>query len=265
MSTSEPCSILNAQSSLAGTAPTSNSWLVVIHQGPWGERPLDTLVSHDLTMWAHEHDAKILLARTPKGLDPYPISTFFYSSQDGDLLIGTLNSQGVPDLELTNPSQPMLFVCTNGKRDRCCAILGRDLIYQSKELLSPDLFGQILECSHIGGHRFAPTAIWLPESLVLGRLTPHAVVGLLERGVIETQFIRGNSQLTPAQQVVQASLWPQRAKFESCEQMGSEYHIKAVINGGNEMFTVSSTIIEMVASCGSEPKSDTRYELKENV
>jgi hypothetical protein len=178
----EPCSILNAQSPLAGTAPTSNSWLIVIHQGPWGERPLDTLVSPDLTMWAQEHDAKILLARAPKGGDPYPLLTFFYSSQDGNLLTGTLNSQGIPDLALTHPSQPMLLICTNGKRDQCCAIFGRDLISQSKEMLSPDLFGQILECSHLGGHRFAPTAIWLPENLVLGRLAPHAVTGIMVYG-----------------------------------------------------------------------------------
>jgi hypothetical protein len=265
VSANAPCSILNSQSPLSGTAPTSNSWLVVIHQGPWGERPLDTLVSHDLTMWAYERGAKILLARTPKGVKPYPLSTFFYSSQDGELLIGTLNSQGIPDLALTHPYQPMLLICTNGKRDRCCAIFGRELISESKELLSPELFGQILECSHLGGHRFAPTAIWLPESLVLGRLTPHAVVGLLERGVMESQFIRGNSQLTPAQQVVHASVWPQRAEFESCDQVDSAYHIKAAVNGASEMFTVSTTTEHMVASCGAEPKFDTRYELTENV
>jgi hypothetical protein len=54
-------------------------------------------------------------------------------------------------------------------------------------------------------------------------------------------------------------------EFESCEQTGSDYHITAMINGASEMFTVSTTIVEIVASCGAEPKSDTRYELKANV
>ena len=265
MSTLAHCSILNAQIPLSGTAPTSNSWLVVVHQGPWGERPLDTLVSQDLTIWANQNNAKILLARTPKGVDPYPETTYFYATPDGDLLIGSLNSHGIPDLTMTHPSQPMLLICTNGKRDRCCAIFGRDLIARSKELLAPDLFGQILECSHLGGHRFAPTAIWLPEKLILGRLTPHAIAGLLKYDTIESQFIRGDSQLTPAQQVVHAFTWPQRPEFETFEQDGSELHIAALINGTRKLFTVSTTTVEIVASCGAEPKFDTWYQLKEKA
>ena len=75
-----------------------------MHQGAWGERPIDTLISQDLTMWGGEHDAKILLARTPKGVDPYPPSTYLYSTGNGRLLTGTLNSYGVPDLGMTQPS-----------------------------------------------------------------------------------------------------------------------------------------------------------------
>lgn len=265
MTPQSPCSIINAQFPLAGTAPTSQSWLIVIHQGPWGERPLDTLVTQDLTMWADKHGAKILMARSPKNVDPYPESTFLYATPNGELLIGSLSRQGTPDLALTQHSEPKLLICTNGKRDQCCATFGRDLISASKELLSPESFGQILECSHLGGHRFAPTAIWLPDNLVLGRLSPRAVADLLQHGSVEAQFIRGDSQLTPAQQVVHAYVWPHRPKFESSEQEGTDHHITALVDGVSQIFTVTSTAVEMVASCGAEPKSSTRYQLKENV
>jgi len=84
VSTSTPCSVLNSQSPLAGTAPTSDSWLILFHQGAWGERPVETLVSQDLKIWAHAQDAKILLARSPQNVDPHPTSTYGYSNSVGD-------------------------------------------------------------------------------------------------------------------------------------------------------------------------------------
>lgn len=265
MATHTPCSIVNAQTSLAGTAPVSHSWLIVMHQGAWGERPLDTLIAQDLAKWASDHDAKILVARTPKEVDPYPESTFLFSTGNGNLLQGRLNSNGIPNLAFAEPSKPKLLICTNGKRDQCCATFGRKLISQTKELLSPDLFEQILECSHLGGHRFAPTAIWLPENLVLGRLKPRAVADLLQHGAMDAQFIRGDTKLTPAQQVVHASVWPQKPEFQSSDLHSADHHITALINGANEVFIVTATIDKTVVSCGALPKTTTRYQLKEKI
>ncbi len=259
-----PCSILNAQAPLAGSAPVSQSWLIVFHQGAWGDRPVDTLISGDLATWAKEQGAQILIARTPKGIDPYPEATFLYSNGQSDLLQGMLNSQGIPDLAYTQRSKPMLLICTNGKRDQCCATFGRSLIGQCKEVLSPELYGQILECSHLGGHRFAPTAIWLPENLVLGRLEPQAVADLLETGSVDSRFIRGNTQLPPAQQVVHAFVWPQEITFLSCEQHDTDFHIDALVNSSSESFIVTSTPVTTVASCGGDLKSDTWYHLLTN-
>jgi hypothetical protein len=260
-----PCSILNAQAPLAGSAPTSQSWLIVLHQGAWGERPVDILISQDLKSWAKEEGAQILMARTPKGVDPYPKSTFLYSNGHADLLQGILNSEGLPDLADTRPSNPKLLICTNGKRDQCCATFGRDLISQCKEMLSPDLYGQILECSHLGGHRFAPTAIWLPENLVLGRLEPQAVTRLLEHGSMDSRFIRGDTRLNPAEQVVHVFVWPQEITFLSCEQRDMDFQITALVNGTDESFIVTATPMSTVASCGGDPKSDTWYQIRSSI
>lgn len=257
-----PCSVLNAQAPLAGSAPTSQSWLIVLHQGAWGERPVDTLISQDLKSWANEQGAQILIARTPRGVVPYPESTFLYSNGHTDLLQGILNSEGIPDLADTHPTNSKLLICTNGKRDQCCATFGRDLISQCKEMLSPDQYGQILECSHLGGHRFAPTAVWLPKNLVLGRLEPHAVEGILGKGGVDSRYIRGVTQLPPAEQVVHAFVWPQEITFLTCEQQDADFHITALVNKQKESFIVTSTPMSTVASCGGDPKSDTWYALR---
>lgn len=54
-----------------------------------------------------------------------------------------------------------VYVCTHGKRDRCCGSFGTAL---ALELGSADIAAvRIGRTSHTGGHRFAPTAVMFPE------------------------------------------------------------------------------------------------------
>ncbi len=261
MPVNPPCSVINIQTRLAGTAPVSDSWLILLHQGAWGARPVDNLVSHELKTWAQDHGAQVLLARTPQHAAHYPSSTFWFSDGNGNLLHGTLDPNGLPDLQVAQSSEQLLLICTNGKRDQCCATFGRGLITQCQKLLSAELFGHILECTHLGGHRFAPTAIWLPENLVLGRLDPPAVLDLLGKGKIDSRFIRGSTALTPAQQVIQVSLWPLRPDFQSCTPRGNDFEIEAQIEGVTESFLVAAHHATRVETCGSEAKKSTEYRI----
>ncbi len=62
-----------------------------------------------------------------------------------------------------------LLVCTHGRRDRCCGSLGMRLW---SALVDSDLSRdvRIRRTSHTGGHRFAPTAVVLPEGTSWGFL-----------------------------------------------------------------------------------------------
>lgn len=60
-------------------------------------------------------------------------------------------AQGVTDV----------LVCTHGRRDRCCGALGMALY--SALAGDGDSALRIWRTSHTGGHRFAPTAVVLPE------------------------------------------------------------------------------------------------------
>ncbi len=58
-----------------------------------------------------------------------------------------------------------VLVCTHGRRDRCCGSLGTTLAAALTR--QPELLGEgvrLARTSHTGGHRFAPTAIVLPEA-----------------------------------------------------------------------------------------------------
>lgn len=88
---------------------------------------------------------------------------------------------------------PLVLVCTHGQRDRCCAVAGAP-VYSALDALDSTA---VLRASHLGGHRFAATAIVLPEGVMYGRLTPEDAGPLLEaaraRRVYRLDRYRGRS------------------------------------------------------------------------
>ena len=88
--------------------------------------------------------------------------------------------------------EPIYLVCTNGKRDVCCAINGRPLV-RTLSALEPE---RTWECTHIGGDRFAANMVVLPEGLYFGRVVPddvEALAGRLREGKLLLPRYRGRS------------------------------------------------------------------------
>lgn len=84
-------------------------------------------------------------------------------------------TQGQPD------PVPKLLVCTHGKRDKCCAKFGQCVLSRLREKSSENSSRlEVLESSHIGGHRFAATALVLPEMRYYGRLQEQDATELLQ-------------------------------------------------------------------------------------
>jgi hypothetical protein len=64
-----------------------------------------------------------------------------------------------------------VLVCGHGSRDVCCGSLGVRLASEAAAHPSLDLERvRLWRTSHTGGHRFAPTAISLPDGMVWGRV-----------------------------------------------------------------------------------------------
>lgn len=101
-------------------------------------------------------------------------------------------------------TRPQLLVCTNGRRDRCCAKWGVP-VYRA---LEPAAEVDVWQTTHLGGHRFAATLLWLPHGICLGRVELEEVDELLvalERGEIHRiDRLRGRVSLDSVAQAAES-------------------------------------------------------------
>jgi len=97
-----------------------------------------------------------------------------------DLDWAKLVEGGDANLEERRAGKHLLLVCTNGKRDLCCAKFGLPTLRAATEYLSRDPNWEVWQSSHVGGHRFAPNVLALPWGLLFGRVFPPEVGSLIE-------------------------------------------------------------------------------------
>jgi hypothetical protein len=99
----------------------------------------------------------------------------------GDDAVSTLQAalDAEPTLVLSGPGAPRsLLVCTQGSHDICCGDQGVEFA-DAAEASRPDV--ELFRVSHTGGHRFAPTAMTLPDGRMWAWLNPASLDGLLDR------------------------------------------------------------------------------------
>ncbi len=92
--------------------------------------------------------------------------------------------------------EPLYFICTHGKRDRCCAKFG--LVFYN--LLANVVGDQAWQVSHLGGHRFAVTALTLPDGVIYGRLQLADIPQLVaaqRNGNLLLDRLRGQTRYDP--------------------------------------------------------------------
>jgi (2Fe-2S) ferredoxin len=97
--------------------------------------------------------------------------------------------------------------------DTCCALRGRP-VAASLAKHWPDA---VWECSHIGGDRFAPNVVVLPDGFYYGNLDPDSaidVVGQHLAGTVPSTHLRGMARYSPPVQAAVA------ASYERCAPLG---------------------------------------------
>lgn len=199
---------------VSGTAATATTWLLLEQPGPWGAKALvsshlDPALGRALEAAAEGTGVRVALIRrpgrhadlgTPAVRQVYAAHTVpggvwlhgatltdprrlldldFAALGGGDPTTFDTALDGGP-----HTGDPLALVCTNGKRDRCCALLGRPL---AAELISSGVAG-VWEVTHLGGHRFSPTVLVLPYGYAYGRAQAHAVKEVLH-GVQEGRIV----------------------------------------------------------------------------
>ncbi|GKQ35561.1 sucrase ferredoxin [Streptomyces sp. A012304] len=207
---------------MSATAPTARTWLLLEQPGPWGAKALvsshlDPAVGRALEATAQGTGVRVALIRRPGrhadcGTPPLrrvyaahtvPGKVWLRSAMtseprrllDMDFAALGRGEHHTFDTALgggPHTGDPLALVCTNGKRDRCCALLGRPL---AAELAASGVDG-VWEVTHLGGHRFSPTVLVLPYGYAYGRAEAHTVKEVLhgvEEGRIVTEGCRGST------------------------------------------------------------------------
>lgn len=120
--------------------------------------------------------------------------------------------------EISSVGAPVLFVCTHGQRDRCCAKYGCGLLRaleaeRTRQGVRVDLW----ECTHLGGDRFAANAFAFPWAHMYGRLRSADAARLLEHVVSGSVYVpayRGSMRYSGVRQLAeavgQAECWERR-------------------------------------------------------
>jgi hypothetical protein len=212
--------------SMAGTASTVRSFLLVEHPGPWGVDALRDArmpegIGPELRARSAATRTKVLLIRRPGGAsrDAEGVRVFAaYAHHAEPWLETTVLDDLVQvhdiDLEslaagrspgLTPHAEAVLAVCTHGRHDTCCAERGRPLAAALAEPFPRETW----EASHLGGDRFAGNLLVLPHGLYFGRLEPGTITALARRlvaGELDLDHLRGRSGLSTPLQAAETAL-----------------------------------------------------------
>ncbi len=210
----------------AGSAATATAWLCLEQPGPWGrdaltQSHLDTGLAGELATRAAGTGVRVVLIRRPGPHPdrhrPAPRRVYLAHTAPGTsfLRAATLaDPKQLLDLDFTAagagsdgglgdaPAGPLLLVCTNGRRDVCCAVAGRPVASG----LADEFGDAVWECTHIGGHRFAPTALLLPTGYTYGDVNVERGRALLTEPGVITDRCRGRSTFAPAGQAAELAV-----------------------------------------------------------
>lgn len=205
---------------LIGTAPTDTRFLFVEHAGPWGRAAVEEsrLPDDVRAQLAGTNGVRVQLIRRHGGRSG-PGVRVFAAAADPTAAEGRAHlesalldrPEALLDLDLAGfatsgtlglPAyhDELWLVCTNGRRDLCCADLGRT----TTAALAARWPDGTWETTHLGGHRFAATLLALPSLVTLGRLLPHEAVTFctdVAQGRVPHDHSRGRAGWPPVGQV----------------------------------------------------------------
>jgi hypothetical protein len=213
------CSALAEQldEPMIGSVDHRLRWLLVEDRSAWGRDAAKDLFGADVVARAKELRLRLLLVRRREG-DPAADAVrraILVDTVSHEMAIRTITSPSELSVEVAARApiaafgapmaDPIFLVCTNGKRDACCALRGRALI----GALGVDHAERVWECTHLGGHRFAGNLVCLPHGLVYGRVDsedgPRLADAYLD-GRLDASLLRGRSAWPVPAQVAEQVL-----------------------------------------------------------
>jgi hypothetical protein len=252
------CSTL-AQSQNAdpiGTAGTQRGYLVVEHRLPW---PSDAAQMRDLSPHIAEaarRQWRLQVVAMRPG-DQRPLVARYW--RDAEAFTGFES----------DATGRHVLICTHGRRDACCGSAGTRLFQEVGGSVDGVEFWR---SSHLGGHRFAPTALVLPEGTMWAHLDARVLVGIATRTLDVNEALghyRGCTGL--AEPEVQAAdraalalhgwAWLDRPREGHVVRRAGD-RVDVRLTGGPATYTATVEIGRRLPSpdCGSPADEATKYQ-----
>jgi hypothetical protein len=231
----------NAQEDMIGSATNCDTYVLIECRPPWAAEPFDTkwlpenLRKLQLEIKKAKLSVKFLLIANNESHKANNTTLLIYQAQKGTNNINNINNSyskhefllpsleevagvvkkclagGNSAYEVEAIASRDILVCTHGSRDRCCARYGNPFYYHAQSTIADLGLKNIRlwKSSHIGGHRFAPTMIDLPQGRYYGGITQEYFQSILTRsGDIDlfNQIYRGWGMFPESLQVLEREL-----------------------------------------------------------
>jgi hypothetical protein len=198
---------------LFGTCARVDVWLLLEYNQPWGAKAFEESdLPGDVKAWlSHQLEsipnARLHFIRQRSALAMDDVMLYVAAAREADpalykFYLGDYDDLPALDIpailagESVQPTPERLFlVCTNGRRDRCCALHGLP-VYDAMRQALADGSGSVWQTTHTGGHRFAANLLCFPHGLCYGRLDVEDVPAVIEsyqRGEVLPDRLRGRS------------------------------------------------------------------------
>ena len=262
---------------IRGTASWARAWLLIENHQPWPSHAVNDALPADLrtriaaagwnAQFVREFDDRSAVSPFRVWFaDAVKQSVWLWQASTHDEQLSMIEAllAGAPE-----PAQvvthPFLLVCTNGKRDACCAVAGREILSGLAHLTADGSAPVALESTHLGGHRFAGVVVSLPHSYQYRcHDSEHAqrILDAARQGIVEKQGVRGHTATQAPEQVAELAVrealnvWKVDTNISmECAVDGDTAVVRGSVNGS--AFTVTLVAVHgepRPESCGGDAK-----------
>jgi len=277
-----------------GSATEATHWLCIEHPSPWAARELSSgslpvslvrqidrwesarpglrvqAIRREVRQFDREGEVTVLLASSERGTRHLRRIRMPSLESVAELDVPTLLTADPSTGPGRRLNEPVVLTCTNGKRDACCALKGR-VFHEAMAEVQPAAAWQ---ATHLGGHRFAPTAVVLPFGHQYGWLdaadAPDLWQDAVKGHVWQLDRYRGwTAQPRPAQ----AAAIALRQRMETLA--ADDIAVTSVLERSSDAWQVDLTGGDrpyrawvqrrtgraLPKSCGGAPKPAVRYDV----